>query len=545
MVIAGTCSFRPESYVQFERTSAAKTLEGGRNHMLALHGELFDYTAQQLLCGLVREGTAFLRRLNGVFALAYWDGESLLLARDHLGAKPLFYALDGGRLLFGSRPADVFEQGFSPVINHNSLRELFALGPARTPGNGVFQGLREVLPGELVQFTRGGLHRSFYWQLESRPHTDNHDETVEAVTSLVKDSVERQLDGNLCAFLSGGLDSSLVASIAAKRLKEHGQRLTTFSFDFEGNDEHYKHNAFQPGRDTPFAREMAAYLDTEHHELTCTSANLADLLDKAAFARGLPGMGDVDASLLHFCSVVGRDFDAALTGECADEIFGGYPWFRSESAFAQRRFPWSDMAARRTFLRDDLLDELDLDSYAKQAYETSIAQTPRCTADSPDEARRREIAWLNLCWFMQTLLDRMDRMSGDLYSRAPLADRRLLEYVWNVPWELKYRDSHVKYLLRISGEGLLPKRVLWRQKSPFPKTYNPQYERLLANRMRDILASPGEPVNALIDRNKTEAFLNAPADYGAPWYGQLMAAPQRIAYFLQVNAWMKHHSLSI
>jgi len=249
--------------------------------------------------------------------------------------------------------------------------------------------------------------------------------------------------------------------------------------------------------------------------------------------------------MLYFCSIVGRDFKAALTGECADEIFGGYPWFTSVDAFAQRSFPWSDMAARRSFLRDDLLDELDLNAYACKAYEDSVALTPRYAADTPEEARRREIAWLNLRWFMQTLLCRQDRMAGALRGRVPLADRRLLEYVWNVPWELKFQPGSPKHLLRQAGEGLLPDSVLWRKKSPFPKTYNPSYEKLLAERMRDILASPAEPVNTLIDRKKAEDFLKSPADLGAPWYGQLMAAPQRAAYFLQVNAWMKQHGLSI
>jgi len=544
MHISGTCSFAPRPYIQLEHASAVNTVEGGRRHLLALCGELFDCSAQELLAGLMSQGPAFLRKLNGAFALAYWDGDakSLLLARDHIGAKPLFYSLCGERLFFGSQPKHLFAQGLKPEVNADSLRELFALGPAHSPDNGVFRGLFNILPGEYLLFGRDGLHRSFYWQLQSRPHEDDHDTTIEAVTQLVHKGVERQLNGgkNLCVFLSGGLDSSLVASIAAKRLK-----ITAFSFDFEGNDEHYQSNAFQPACDAPFAREMAEHLNSEHHELRCPSTELADLLEPAMLARDLPGMADIDSSLLYFCSKISGGFDAALTGETADEVFGGYPWFRSEEAFSQQKFPWSDMTARRSFLRDDLLDYLDLDAYAKQAYDSSVAQTPRCAADSPEEARRREIAWLNLRWFMQTLLTRMDRMAGNLSCRAPLADRHLLEYVWNIPWEIKYHSSHVKYLLRMAGRGLLPEHVLWRKKSPFPKTHNPQYERILAERMRDILASPGEPVNALIDKQKAEAFLSAPAGHGAPWYGQLMAAPQRVGYFLQVNAWMKHYGLTI
>ena len=548
MHIAGTCSFRPRPYIQLESANAAKIVEGGRNHMLSLCGELFDHTPAQLLSKLMRDGPACLHRLNGVFALAYWDGETLLLARDYIGAKPLFYAMQNGKLFFGSTPQHVFNQGLAPQINLNSLRELFALGPARTPGNGVFQGLHEILPGEYLWLNHDGLHRDFYWQLQSKPHTDSPEDTIQHVRALVCNSVERQLAEDKCvpcAFLSGGLDSSLVTAIAAQHLKQRGQRLTTFSFDFDGNDNHYQSNAFQPERDLNFAREMADYLGTDHHELRCTSDDLIGLLDHATTLRGFPGMGDIDASMLYFCNTVGQDFKSALTGECADEIFGGYPWFTNKTAFAQHSFPWSNMAARRSFLRDDLLDELNLDSYAQKAYEVSVAQTPRCATDSPEQAQQREITWLNLRWFMQTLLCRMDRMSGSLRGRVPLADRRVLEYLWNVPWELKYQPGSAKHLLRQAGQGLLPDSVLWRKKSPFPKTYNPNYQQLLAERMRDILSSPNEPVNALIDRKKAEDFLQAPADLGAPWYGQLMAAPQRTAYFLQVNAWMKQHGLSM
>lgn len=199
--------------------------------------------------------------------------------------------------------------------------------------------------------------------------------------------------------------------------------------------------------------------------------------------------------------------------------------------------------ARTSFLSDDLLKTLDIEGFAHQAYEDSVAKTPRCPSDSPEEFRRREIAWLNLRWFMQTLLDRMDRMGGGLCGHVPLADNRLLDYVWNIPWSLKYKDEIAKYCLRMAGVGWLPDSVLWRKKSPFPKTYNPRYEAILTGRMQDILASPGEPLHRFVDRKKAEQFLSAPADYGKPWYGQLMAAPQRAAYFLQVNAWLKAYKL--
>ncbi|MDR2753335.1 MAG: asparagine synthase (glutamine-hydrolyzing) [Oscillospiraceae bacterium] len=533
---------------------------GGHTHALVYNGELYNTQelraelpgpwkttgdTEVLLAGLMARGASFLRELNGIFAFGYWDdgAQTLLLARDRLGVKPLYYALAQGTLFFGSEPKALFALGVAPKIDDDSLREVFALGPAHTPGNGVFAGLRELLPGEVLHFGRDGLRRELYWQLQSRPHQDSHDDTIARVRWLVEDSVERQMvsDVPICTFLSGGLDSSLLTAICAQKLRARGDRLTTFSFDFDGNDDFYRSNAFQPSRDAPFARKMARHLQTNHIELTCDNVKLADLLEAAMQARDVPGMADVDASLLYFCSQVGDDFKVTLTGECADEVFGGYPWFCSPQAFSQQKFPWSDMDARRSFLREEVLAALDLESYAQTAYDASVAKTPRRADDSPEESRRREIAWLNLCWFMQTLLDRMDRMSMSscLEARVPFADHRILEYVWNIPWSLQHKDETAKYVLRMAGRGWLPGSVLWRKKSPYPKTYNPLYAQILTQRLRDILASPNEPVNALIDRKKAEAFLNAPADYGKPWYGQLMAAPQRIAYFLQVNGWLK------
>ncbi|MDR1465126.1 MAG: asparagine synthase (glutamine-hydrolyzing) [Oscillospiraceae bacterium] len=396
---------------------------------LTVRGQTWETTSdtEVLLAGLMRQGPQFVRKINGIFAFAYWDGKQLLLVRDRLGVKPLFYAQNpqgSGTLLFGSEPKALFAAGLRPALDDAGRRELFALGPAHTPGTCVFRGVRELLPGQLLVASAEGCRTEMYWQLESWPHTDSPEETVERTAFLVRDAVERQMvsDVPICTFLSGGLDSSLVSAICARKLAERGQRLATFSFDFRGNEEYYRSNAFQPSRDAPYAAEMAAYLDSEHTELDCDSQELADWLDRAVDARDMPGMADIDASLLYFCHIVGKRYKVTLTGESADEIFGGYPWFRSETAFQEAAFPWSrDMAARETFLRDDVLERLRLREYARAAYDDSVAQTPRLADDSPEEARRREITWLNLRWFLQTLLETGVTKSL-LYAACPIKE---------------------------------------------------------------------------------------------------------------------------
>jgi len=558
MDISGIYCFQAERHGVCLLPKAIKKQCDEREHMLLFSGSLFNMTEEALLDGLIEKGCDFVKELNGVFAFCYWDESSLMLARDHMGVKPLYYAVEQDRIIFGSKPGGLFELGVKPAVDQQGLRELFALGPAHTPGSCVYSGVQELLPGEFLLASPDGITKTTYWRLESRPHTDSFEDTVETVAQLVKNSVERQMETNapLCAFLSGGLDSSIVTAIGAKKLARQGKRLRTFSFDFDGNDEFYQSHAFQPSRDAPYALEMAEYLDTEHVQLTCSHTQLADLLDDAMEARDMPGMADIDASLLYFCGIAGKTHKVALTGECADEVFGGYPWFRSEEALDCRTplgtFPWSrDHAARRTLLRDDVLDELQLEEYAGAACEASVAETPRLPGENPREARRREIAWLNLRWFMQTLLARMDCCAGaaGMEARVPFADIRLLEYVWNIPWEMKYQEGHAKYLLRaagqnrLSGQNLLPDSVLWRKKSPYPKTYHPQYAAILAERLRDILNDPNQPLHRFVDKRKAEEFLKQPPEHGAPWYGQLMAAPQRVAWFLQINAWMRKYRL--
>lgn len=345
----------------------------------------------------------------------------------------------GTRFVFGSEPKALFAHPMiQPKADLDSFREIFGLGPARTPGCGVFCGLREVKPGCILEFSRARVQESHYWMLEAKPHTDSYEETVEKVSWLLRDAVKRQLvsDVPVCSFLSGGVDSSVVTAIAARELAKQGVTLNTFSFDFTHNDTCFQSNAFQPTRDRPYVDKVLAIYPLHHTYLECDETTLADMLKDAVRMKDLPGMTDVDASLLYFCGLVKQHNKVALTGECADEIFGGYPWFYREELLHADGFPWSsDMSARTVLLSDEAIRELDLESYVQAQYRDSLARVPALPGEAGAVLRRRQMSFLNLRWFMQTLLDRMDRtsMAWGLEARVPFADHRIVEYVYNVP----------------------------------------------------------------------------------------------------------------
>jgi len=518
-------------------------------------GYVFETTSdtEVILYAYIHYGIEFVSRLNGIFAFAIWDGEldRLVLYRDRVGVKPLFYSIRGDTLVFGSEIKAIFNYpGIKPEIGIDGFREIFGIGPARTSGNGVFYGINEIKPGEYAVFSNEGFTTKEYWDLESKPHTDGYTETVEKVSFLVRDAIRRQMvsDVPVCSFLSGGIDSSIVTAVASSYLNENGVTLNTFSFDFKDNSKFFKSNAFQPERDRPYVDMMLSMYNLNHTYLECDEGLLADLLYTAVDAKDLPGMADIDASLLYFCSLVKKHNKVALTGECADEIFGGYPWFYREELLSVNGFPWSrDINARTALLSDDFIRELNLEEYVSERNRESLKEVPLLEDENPADKRRREITYLNIKWFMQTLLDRMDRASmfSGLEARVPFADHRIIEYVFNIPWEIKFKDGVEKSLLREAGKGLLPEKVLYRKKSPYPKTYHPNYERLLKERLEDILSNHNSPVLQFLDKKKALSFMQAPAEYGKPWFGQLMAAPQLMAYIIQVNYWLEKYSPAI
>ena len=350
-------------------------------------------------------------------------------------------------------------------------------------------------------------------------------------------------DVPVCTFLSGGLDSSLVSAVCSQSMN-----LSTYSFDFVGNDKYFTSNAFQPSADRPFVECMVDFLGSDHTFLECDNPSALQYLYKAVDARDLPCMADIEGSMLYFCEQVATRHKVALTGECADEIFGGYPWFHKKECFETDLFPWSmDLTPRTALLKDEILQELDPEAYIRHAYQKSILEVPCLEEDTPEEKRRREISYLNLRWFMQTLLDRMDRTSmyAGLEARVPFADHRIVEYLWNVPWNMKSRNGVEKSLLRDAVGDLLPDRILHRKKSPYPKTYDPAYETMIRGELLETIKSPSAPIRTFIDVPKLLRFCDTPSDYGKPFYGQLMAGPQLLAYLLQINYWLDKYKITI
>ena len=501
-----------------------------------------------LLHGYTQWGSGVLEKLNGIFAFAVWERGSgrLFLARDRIGVKPLFYAFHRGGLLFASEIKTILKYpGFRVSVDVGGAAELLLIGPGRTPGSGVFKGVYEIEPGCCGYYERGRLSIQRYWQLTDGPHALNFDETAEQVRFLVEDAIRRQLvsDVPVGFFLSGGLDSSLICSVAAKALDAP---LMTYSVDYDKNREFFTPGKFQPNSDADFLGTMEEFLGADGHRVVLTAEMLDSVLEEATQARDLPGMADVDFSLLLLCRRVREDVTVALSGECADEIFGGYPWYRDPEIRVREGFPWSqNLDSRRRLLAGNLACRVDARDYVMDRYAQTIAQCHIDPDADPLEKRMKEMVNLNFRWFMQTLLDRKDRMSmhSSLEVRVPFCDWRIAELLYRIPWEMKDHGGFEKGLLRKAMEGWLPENILWRKKSPYPKTHDPRYLQLMTNRFQNILDDRSAPIWSLIQREEAESL--ALREMATPWYGQLMARPQTIAYFCQIDHWLRHYGVDM
>lgn len=523
-----------------------------RKELTAL-GERFEThtDTEVVLKSFIRLGEKAVEKFNGIFAFAIYNKrkKELFLARDKMGVKPLFYAVRDGGLIFASELKTLLlHPKIKPEIDKNGICELLFMGPGRTPGQGVFKDVFEIKAGHFAVFGKSEFIEKKYFCLKDTENNDSEKEVIEKVRFLVKDAISRQLisDVPVGTFLSGGLDSSIISALAARHFNSMGERLKTFSVSYKDNDKYFKTSKFQPNADDEYIKIMVDHLKSDHTNVVLDTEDIVDALYSAVDARDLPGMADVDSSLLLFCKEIKNHVTVALSGECADEIFGGYPWYRDEKIRSRYGFPWAQSTLyRQGFLRKEISNQINGEEYVTKRYEGTINATHKREGLSSLESRMREMVFLNTNWFMQTLLDRKDRMSmySGLEVRVPFCDYRIAEYLYTVPWEIKDLRGREKGLLRTAMEGVLPESVLWRKKSPYPKTHNPAYLNAVRNILKSILENPNAPIFELVDKSALNALLTT--DRAEPWYGQLMTTPQTIAYMIMLNYWMDKFKIKI
>ena len=541
-----------------------------RNTILIYNGEL--YNTPELRTELMSRGHEFVghsdtevllhaylewktdafARLNGIFAFAIWEKRErrLTLCRDRLGVKPLFFAPIRNGLTFGSTIDTVLcHPEIEPALDEDGLRTLLLLGPARPPESGVFRQISSLMPGHFAVLTPEAFTDHTYWKLEAHEHEDDLPTTIEHTHTLICDAARRQLvsDVPLACFLSGGLDSSILSMLAAKDYAARSETLHTWSVDYRDNDKYFTKSIFQPNSDDSYIDQMVDFLGTHHHRVVLEPEALCAALLPATDARALPGMADVDSSLLLFCAAVKRGgTTVCLSGECADELFGGYPWYHREEILFEDTFPWSrSVGLRLGLLTPDAVRNGE--EFVRQHYRDTCDRAPKLSSDDKKAARMREMFVLNLDWFMATLLDRKDRMSmySGLEVRVPFCDHRIVEYAYNMPWDFKSLEGREKGIVRRAFVDELPKEIVYRKKSPYPKTFHPVYTRLCADYVRRIFEDNTSVTASLFDRNAVQKLMQRPESLTEPWFGQLMRTPQIFAYIIQLDRWFRHYHVKI
>ena len=506
-----------------------------------------------LLTSYIEYGQKCADYLNGIFAFGIWDeyNQELFLCRDQLGIKPLFYSYIDGNLIFASEIKALLKHPYiDSIVDRDGLIELISLGPARTLNGAIFKDIKEIPPAHYLLFNKRGINLNEYWKLETMEHEDDIDTTKKKVREMLVEIIENQLvsDVPVCTFLSGGLDSSVISSVAFDKFKKDGLGvLNTFSIDYKDNEKYFKKNLYEPNSDPEYVKRMVEFLGSNHHNIVLNNIDLAHALDDATKAADLPGMADVDSSLYLFAKEVRKYATVALSGECADEVFGGYPWFTREYDSIEI-FPWANSIEYRKNILKPSLKDLPIEEYVKQTCRDSINKIDKLPKESHDDRIIRELTYLNIKYQMLTLINRKDRMtmSNSLEGRVPYADKRLVQYAFNFPKDIKLLHGREKGLLREAVRGIVPDEIIDRKKSPYPKTHNPEYTREVSNMLKKILEDKLSPIHQIIDYDFVSNIVDTGGEsFKEPWYGQLMTGPQVIAYLIQLNNWMKFYNVKL
>lgn len=485
-------------------------------------------------------GHAMMNHLLGAFALIIDDGKEVFVAKDQMGLKPVFYARKKGKgLLVSNSIKTILEtKEIKPIVDRKGLRELFAFGPSISESETLYKDMYALPMGHYMVIKNNNVRIVKYYDPVAKPHFDGFEDTVAKVKYLVEDAIQRQTADCNATFLSGGLDSSIIAAVMAKQ----GKDVHSYSLDYEGNAENFKGNMYQVSLDDEFIQKMIEATNSTHTKLMITQEELMEQLLPALYARDVPGMADVDSSLLWLCEQVKKDRSIILSGECSDEVFGGYPWFYREELAHLNTFPWLKSTKERKAMLHENLQGLNLEAYIAKQYKASTQDITFLEGDS--EADKRARIHTNLClhWFMQTLVTRQVCMgnAAGVTIRAPFADVRILDYVYNIPWDMKFAQAEEKGILRAAFEDDLPEEVAHRKKNPFPKTHNPNYTELMKAKLQELYDDEASVLHTFFDDSALKELIESGGSaFTLPWYGQLMSGPQLLAYLYQIDGWFK------
>lgn len=542
--------------------------EGNRSYAITYNGEIYNFQelrrelegyghsfrtrsdTEVLLHSYAQWGEACVHHLNGIFAFGLWDEQKqqLLLARDHLGVKPLFYARRGSSLLFGSEVKTLLAHPLVKAeVDAAGLAEVLTF--VRIPGSGVYRDVQELRPGHLAVWSEQGLRVSRYWSLRSAPHTDDIPTTAEHIRALLEDAVKRQLvaDVPVVTLLSGGLDSSGITSLAAREFQRAGKTLHTYSIDFVESAEHFHSTPLHPSLDAPWVKRMTEHLGTEHHTILVDTPALVESLLAPLHAHDYPTAGQMTSSLYLLFKAMKQDATVALSGESADEVFGGYPWFHNEAILNAPTFPWlpaflGPENRAMAWLSADIARQVQPAEHIQQQYQQIMAEVPRLEGEDAHAARIREMFYMNLTCFLPFLLERKDRvsMATGFEVRVPFCDYRLVEYVWNIPWEMKTTDSIEKGILRRALTNVLPEDVRLRRKSAYPSAQNPAYEAATREWTLHILNDANAPILPLLNMDVVRPMAESNV-IGPPG----MAVVSLFELLIQLNEWLKTYQVTL
>lgn len=525
-----------------------------RNELIS-RGNYFDgdEETELLVKGFTNWKERILNKIDGVFVFAIWDVDEkiLFLARDPIGAKSMYFSILKDGFIFANHIKHIlYSKEVNAEVTYEGITELLSLGPSKRQSSAIFRNIAGLEPGSYLKYSYGAVEIRKYTDFEAWENEENFEEIVDNIRNMVADSIFRQAvdSEEVCTLLSGGLDSSIVTAVTAEVLKEAKIPLKTFSIGYEENESYFESNIFQPNSDDEWVKKMVSFLYTDHRDVVLTNDDLIENLREAMLARGFPGMGDIDSSLLVFCKRMKRFCNIGLGGECADEVFGGYPWFHRNDLLNSDFFPWiRSVEERSEFINPEVRENVDAVKFAKDIYFSEVKKAPKLLNETDKEQKIREVGYLTYRWFLPVLLERQDRMAGraGFKIRAPFCNYELMQYMYNVPWEYRNYNNMEKGILRYAFRDLLPKEVAERKKSPFPKTYNPEYRKLVVRELNHILDNPTAPIKDIIDIDRVKRLINEDEENYRPWFGQLMKGPQVMAFLIQVNEWMKEYKVTL